>query len=71
MIHTRVIQIIIVECPWIKMITMIITGFEGIVIIILMISIIPFISMSFPAKSQMDQQTMLIRIPFLEYVTLH
>jgi hypothetical protein len=42
------------------MITMIVTGFEGIVFTSLMISIIPFRSMSFPTKSQMDQQTMLI-----------
>jgi len=60
MFHTGVIQIIIVDCPWIKMITVIVTGFEGIVFTSLMISIIPFISMSFPKKSQMDQQTMLI-----------
>ena len=60
MFHTVVIQIIIVDCPWIKMITVIVTGFEGIVFTSLMISIIPFIIMSFSTKSQMDQQTMLI-----------
>jgi len=60
MFNTGVIQFIMVDCKWIKMITMIVTGFEGIVFLKQMISFILFTSMSFATKLQMDQQTMLI-----------
>ena len=54
------------------MFSLIVTGFQGIVVNEMMTGIVLFAGiMSVPTVSQMNQQTTLIRIPFLAYVALN